>query len=112
MPGASIAHLGSLRARWLALLVGKSQSLVDLEGVVVNQVANKQEQQLHKRLLCFIYIDFFTRLRHQLKKKAPARGLAHLHFNYRARATNRLESRIALSNWIDRKQARVVVDQL
>ena len=90
------------------MLVGKSQSLVDLEGVVVNQVANKQEQQLHKRLLCFIYIDFFTRLRHQLKKKTPARGLAHLNY----RATNRLESRIALSNWIDRKQARVVVDQL
>lgn len=81
---------------------------MDLEGVVVNHVANKQEQQLHKRLLCFIYIDFFTRLRHQLQKKAPARGLAIVKVT---RATNRLESRIALSNWIDRKQARVVVDQ-
>jgi hypothetical protein len=43
------------------VLVGKSQSLVDLGGVVVNQVADKQDQQLHKQLLCFIYIDLFTR---------------------------------------------------
>ena len=47
--------------------------LVGLGEVVVNQVADKQDQQLHKRMLFFLYMDLLNwssmRLWHQLQKK-------------------------------------------